>query len=80
MSPHQTPSAWALLLAELAAASVGGHAIESLSHLPGWVGGIIGGLIVGVTLRLFDPLLRAHGERLAKRLTPPPSPPDDRTG
>lgn len=71
MSDH-TPSGWTLLLAELTAAGVGGHAIESLSHLPGWVGGLFGGLVMGVTLRLLDPLLRVHGERIARRLTPVP--------
>lgn len=80
MSPDQPPSPWTLLLAELTAAGVGGHAVQSLSQLPGWMGGIIGGLVVGVSLRLLDPLLRAYGERLARRHAPPPSPPDDRTG
>ena len=61
-----------MLLAEMTAAGIGGHAIESLSHLPGWVGGLIGGLVMGVTLRLLDPLLRVHGERIARRLTPVP--------
>ena len=73
MSDH-TPSGWTLLLAELTAAGVGGHAIESLSHLPGWVGGLFGGLVMGITLRLLDPLLRLHGERIARRLTPCPAP------
>lgn len=71
MSEH-SPSPWAMLLAELTAAGIGGHAIESLSHLPGWVGGLFGGLVMGVTLRLLDPLLRVHGERIARRLTPVP--------
>ena len=66
MSDH-APSGWTLLLAELTAAGVGGHAIESLSHLPGWVGGLIGGLVMGITLRLLDPLLRLHGERFPGR-------------
>ena len=80
MSDHTPSPWWAVLLAELTAAGVGGHAIESLSHLPGWVGGLFGGLVMGITLRLLDPLLRLHGERIARRLTPPPEPPDDRTG
>ena len=74
MSDH-TPSGWTLLLAELTAAGIGGHAIESLSHLPGWVGGLFGGLVMGITLRLLDPLLRTHGERIARRLTPVPMAP-----
>lgn len=71
MSDH-APSGWTLLLAELTAAGVGGHAIESLSHLPGWVGGLFGGLVMGITLRLLDPVLRAYGERFRERLTPVP--------
>lgn len=71
MSDH-TPSPWTLLLAEITAAGVGGHAIESLSHLPGWVGGLFGGLVMGITLRLLDPLLRVHGETIARRLIPVP--------
>ena len=55
-----------------------------LAHiLDGWppaAVGFLSALCVGVTLRLFDPLLRAYGERIAKRHAPPPSPPDDRTG
>ena len=74
MSDQHT-SPWAIFLAELTAAGVGGHAIESLSHLPGWVGGLFGGLVMGVTLRLLDPLLRLHGERIARRLTPVPAAP-----
>jgi CheY-like chemotaxis protein len=71
VSDH-TPSPWTLLLAEITAAGVGGHAIESLSHLPGWVGGLFGGLVMGITLRLLDPLLRVHGETIARRLIPVP--------
>jgi len=73
VSDH-APSGWTLLLAELTAAGVGGHAIESLSHLPGWVGGLFGGLVMGITLRLLDPVLRAYGERFRERLTPCPAP------
>ena len=71
MSDH-APSGWTLLLAEITAAGIGGHAIESLSHLPGWVGGLFGGLVMGITLRLLDPLLRVHGETIARRLIPVP--------
>ena len=60
MSDHHA-SPWAIFLAEITAAGIGGHAIESLSHLPGWVGGLFGGLVMGITLRLLDPLLRVRG-------------------
>lgn len=65
MSPHQSPTAWELLLAELAAGA-------GLAHLlDGWPPALVGmlsALVVGVSLRLFDPLLRAHGERFTGRL------------
>ena len=72
MSDHTPSSWWAVLLAELTAAGVGGHAIESLSHLPGWVGGLIGGAVVGVTLRLFGPTLDVWGHRIRNSVAPPP--------
>lgn len=74
MSDHAPSPWWAVLLAELTAAGIGGHAIESLSHLPGWVGGIIGGAVVGITLRLFGPTLDVLGHRIRHSLTPPPPP------
>lgn len=80
MTPHHSPTPGELLLAELAAGA-------GLAHLlDGWPPALVGmlsALVVGVSLRVLDPLLRAHGERLARRLTPPPSPPsppDARTG
>jgi len=71
VSDHAPSPWWAVLLAELTAAGIGGHAIESLSHLPGWVGGLIGGAVVGVTLRLFGPTLDVLGNRIRHSLTPP---------
>jgi len=71
VSDH-APSGWTLLLAELATGA-------GLAHLfDGWPPALVGfssALFVGVTLRLLDPLLRARGEALARRLTPaPPAP------
>ena len=74
MSDHAPSSWWAVLLAEMTAAGIGGHAIESLSHLPGWVGGLIGGAVVGVTLRLFGPTLDVWGHRIRNSVAPPPPP------
>lgn len=71
MSDH-TPSPWTLLLAELATGA-------GLAHLfDGWPPALVGfcsALVVGVTLRLFDPLLRAYGEHIARRVTPVPAAP-----
>jgi hypothetical protein len=66
-----------MLLAELAAGTGFAHLFDGA---PPAMVGFVSALVVGVALRLFDPLLRAHGERLKERLTPPPSPPADRTG
>lgn len=49
MTPHHTPPAWALLLAELTGAGVGGHVAQTLSLLPGWVGGMLGHVAGGAT-------------------------------
>ncbi len=76
MTDH-TPSPWAVLLAELAAGTGFAHLFDGA---PPAMVGFASALVVGVSLRLLDPLLRAHGERIARRLTPPPEPPDDRTG
>lgn len=75
MSDHAPSSWWAVILAEMTAAGIGGHAIESLSHLPGWVGGLIGGAVVGVTLRLFGPTLDVLGHRIRNSVAPPPPAP-----
>lgn len=68
MSGHYSPTE--LLLAEVTAAGFVGQVVHVVAHLPGWVGGIGGGLVVGVLLRLLDPTLKAHGERLKPYLTP----------
>lgn len=75
--PH---SPWAIVLAELAAAGLVGHITHALALLPGWVGGILGGAVVGAALRLFGPTLDAYGQHIKRRLTRasvPPPPPDD---
>lgn len=72
---HHHYSAGEMLLAELATAGVVGHFVASLTLLPGWVGGVVGGLFVGVVLRLLDVPLRQRSERLAKRWTPTPAAP-----
>lgn len=72
-----------LFLAELATGTFVGHLLHDIAQLPGWVGGLGGGLVVGVLLRLLDPTLKAHGERIKPWLTPhdgtprvlPPPPP-----
>lgn len=68
-----------VLLAQLAVATVFGHVSQNLSLLPGWVGGILGGLIVAVVTRILAPTLDVHGQRLKKRWAasdsiPPPAP------
>lgn len=71
MTPHHSPTPGELLLAELAAGA-------GLAHiLDGWPPALVGmlsALVVGVSLRVLDPLLRLHGERIARRLTPCPAP------
>jgi CheY-like chemotaxis protein len=61
-----------MLAATSLVASVSGHVSQSLAGVPGWVGGAAAGLVVGVVLRLLDPTLRVHGERLRARLAAPP--------
>ena len=64
-----------LFVAEVTGAGLAGHAAHAMAQLPGWVGGVAGGLVVGVVLRVLDPTLRAHGERLKQRFSPaPPAP------
>lgn len=91
--PHFTGAE--LFVAEVVSAGFVGHVLHTVAQLPGWVGGIGGGLVVGVLLRLLDPTLKAHGERIKPWLTPhdgtkavrppdpptkPAAPPDDPTG
>lgn len=71
MNDH-APSPWTLLLAELATGAGLAHVFD------GWPPAAVGfcsALFVGVTLRLFDPLLRAYGEHIARRVTPVPAAP-----
>jgi CheY-like chemotaxis protein len=60
-----------MLAATSLVASVGGHVSQAVAGVPGWVGGAAAGLIVGVVLRLLDPTLKVHGERLRARLAAP---------
>lgn len=73
MTDHRT--AGELVAGELimlASAGLVGHLAHALASLPGWVGGIIGGTVVGVALRLLGPTLDTYGQRLRERLTPAP--------
>lgn len=72
MNPPSHLPAWALFVAEVSAGAGGGHVFAGV---PSWVGGALSALVVGVVLRVLDPLLRRVGERLAARSVPPPSPP-----
>lgn len=65
----------ALLCAEITSGGIGGALWHSLASLPPWIGGAASALIVGALLRLGDPVLRALGDRLAARVTPPPPAP-----
>lgn len=71
MTPHSHLPAWALLLAEITAGAGGGHLFAAV---PAWVGGALSALVVGVVLRVLDPLLRRLGERLAAPSRPPSAP------
>lgn len=61
---HHDPflSPGALLLAEILS---GGAVAHFVTHLPGWVGGGISALAVGIILRLLDAPLRRASDRLA---------------
>lgn len=73
MNPHPHLPAWALFIAEVSAGAGGGHVFAAV---PSWLGGALAALVVGVVLRVLDPLLRRVGERLASRSVPPPPPPE----
>lgn len=70
MSDHQHPlAAPGAVLLELAFAGLAGHVSQLLALLPGWVGGVIGGLVMHGVLRLFGPTLDDAGKRIHARVT-----------
>jgi len=73
MTPQQHLSPWAIALAEIAAGAIA--ASEGHPHVPAWLAGAIAALVVGMALRLMDPTLKLRGERLARRLSEPPTAP-----
>lgn len=84
MTHHYTPGQ--LFVAELAAGGIAGHFSRALDALPGWVGGILGALVVALVMRLLGPTLDDTGQRIRTRLTgrhralpaaPTPAPSDD---
>ncbi len=56
---------WLLLPAEVLVFGLFGHAAHALASIPAWVGSLVSALVVGVLLRVLDPVLRQFGERLA---------------
>ena len=52
-----------------------GVADTLLSHGPAIVLGALASLVVGLALEYLRPILRAHGERAARRLVRPSTPP-----
>lgn len=70
----------ALLLAEISSGSLGGHVAHVLGAIPPWLGGGMTAIVVGVTLRVLDPVLRDVGEHVRGVITrvfrrrPPPAP------
>jgi xanthine/uracil permease len=58
---------WSWLPAELLIFTAFGHAAHVLTSIPPWVGGGVSALLVGVLLRLLDPMLRDLGEKLRDR-------------
>lgn len=63
-APH-TLGPGALLFAEITSGGLGGHLFHTVAAMPPWLGGGFTALVVGVTLRVADPVLRAFGEWLA---------------
>lgn len=58
---------WLLLPAEVLVFGLFGHAAHTLASIPAWVGSLVSALVVGVLLRVLDPVLRQFGERLASK-------------
>jgi len=58
---------WAFLPVELVIFTAFGQAAHMLTSIPPWVGGGVSALLVGVLLRLLDPMLRDLGEKLRDR-------------
>lgn len=58
---------WGWLPAELLIFTAFGHVAHALAAIPPWVGGGLSALLVGVLLRLLDPMLRDLGEKLRDR-------------
>lgn len=56
-----------LLPVELVIFTAFGQAAHMLASIPPWVGGGVSALLVGVLLRLLDPMLRDLGEKLRDR-------------
>lgn len=64
-----------MLAVEFSVGGLASHVAHLVGHLPPVVVGSASALVVGALLRLADPLLKASGERVARRLTPaPPAP------
>lgn len=55
----------ALLVAEITSGGIGGHLLHAAASLPPWLGGGVAAFVVGVSLRVADPVLRAIGEWIA---------------
>ena len=77
MSPHHAAASVVAedtgsLLATLAVASFAGHVSQLFALLPGWAGGILGGLVVHGLMRLVGPTLDVHAQRVKARLSPVP--------
>ncbi len=58
---------WGFLPLETLVFMAFGQAAHVLTSIPPWVGGGVSALLVGVLLRLLDPVLRDLGEKLRDR-------------
>lgn len=64
---HLTPDG--SLVVTLAVASLAGHVSQLFALLPGWAGGILGGLVVHGLMRLVGPLIDVHAQRIKAHAT-----------